>query len=185
MKLNPFSLIDDDEENSSQTHFTSKYRKSNKNEKNNDVIKNIKTIKAINNIETAKKENEKNHFSNSNQQIINDFRDKIDKEKLFQINLKNKFISQVNNKNNILTKEKQTIGQQDTGYIIKNEEKKEDKLSKILLNEKKEKKKSYNGKIYFYIAISMLLYQYLSYIFLIEVPIIQSKSILIYIYNIF
>jgi hypothetical protein len=69
--------------------------------------------------------------------------------------------------------------------MIKNEEKKEEKLSKTLLNEKKDKKKSYNGKIYFYIAISMLLYQYLSYIFLIEVPIIQSKSILIYIYNIF
>ena len=174
MKIKPFSLIDDDEENSSQTHFTSKNRKSNINEEKKIDIKNKKTIKTINNIETAKKENEIKNLGN-NQQIINDFRDKIDKEKLFQINLKNKFISQINNKNNILTKEKQTIGQQDTGNIIKNEEKKEDKLSKILLNEKKEKKKSYNGKIYFYIAISMLLYQYLSYIFLVELPIIQSK----------
>ena len=174
MKLKAFSLIDDDEENSSQTHFTSKYRKSNKNEVKNNDIKNKKIIKTINNIETAKKENEMKNFGN-NKQISSDFKDKINKENLFQINIKNKIISQVNNTNNILEKDKQTIGQQDTGYIIKNEEKKEDKLSKILLNEKKEKKKSYNGKIYFYIAISMLLYQYLSYIFLVEIPIIQGK----------
>ena len=180
MKIKPFSLIDDDEENSSQTRFTSKNRKSNKDEgDNNDIIiknkKNINSGKPINNLDTAKKETEMNNFVNNNQQIINDFRDKINKEKLFQINVKNKIISQINNTNNILTKEKQTIGQQDTNYIIKNVEKKEDKLSNILLNEKKEKKKSYNGTIYFYIAITMLLYQYLSYIFLVEIPIIQSK----------
>ena len=60
-------------------------------------------------------------------------------------------------------------------YAIKNEENKANKLSKTLLNEKKGKKNSYHGKLYFFIAILMLLYQYLSYIFLIELPIIESK----------
>ena len=176
MNVKPFSLIDDDEDNSSQTHFSSKMKKTNKEEDIYD-IKNKKTINSgipiNNNINTEKKENEMKDIGNNNQQkIINDFRDKIKKEKLFQMNIKNKILSQFNNTNNNTIKEIQSI---------ENEEKKEEKLSKTLLNEKKDKKKSYNGKIYFYIAISMLLYQYLSYIFLIEVPIIQSKSILIYI----
>ena len=190
MNVKPFSLIDDDEDNSSQTHFSSKMKKTNKEEDIYD-IKNKKTINSgipiNNNINTEKKENEMKDIGNNNQQkIINDFRDKIKKEKLFQMNIKNKILSQFNNTNNNTIKEIQSIEQQqDINNMIKNEEKKEEKLSKTLLNDKKEKKKSYNGKIYFYIAISMLLYQYLSYIFLIEVPIIQSKYILIYIYNIF
>ena len=49
-----------------------------------------------------------------------------------------------------------------------------DKLAKNLL-EKRDKRFSYHGKIYFCLAISMLIYQYLSYIYLIEFPIIQSK----------
>ena len=166
MKTHPFSLIDEDEENTSQTHYSPKNKQSNKEEEDD---------KNINNIETAKKEKEMKNLGINNQQIINNFKDKMNKEKLFHINLKNKILSQFNNTNNILTKEKQNIGQQDIGIIIKKEEKKDEKLSKTLLNEKKEKKKSYHGKIYFFIAITMLIYQYLSYIILIEIPIIISK----------
>jgi hypothetical protein len=49
-----------------------------------------------------------------------------------------------------------------------------DKLAKNLL-EKRDKRFSYHGKIYFFCAISMLVYQYISYIYLIEFPIIQRK----------
>ena len=49
-----------------------------------------------------------------------------------------------------------------------------DKLAKNLI-EKRDKKFSYHGKIYFSLAIAMLIYQYLSYIYLIELPIIERK----------
>ena len=178
MKIKPFSLIDDDEDNSFQTHFSSKNKKLNKEEENNDInnINNsVYTENNIKNKDTAQKGNDlKNKQLNSQQKIINDFRDKISKEKLFQINIKSKILSQNNNiNNNIPTKEIKE--QKDMNYAIKNEENKATKLSKTLLNEKKEKKNSYHGKLYFFIAISMLLYQYLSYIFLIELPIIESK----------
>ena len=190
MNIKPFSLIDDDE-NSSQTHFSSKDKKNSKDEEDNNSINNKKpnfSGKNILNVDTAKKENDlKNMEINNQQKVINNFRAKINKEmnrgKLFQIDLKNKIISQNNNKNNnnkndisIPTKEEKN--KQDIADMIKNEEK-TDKLSKNLLNDKKQKRNSYHGKIYFYIAVSMLLYQYLSYVYLIEIPIIQCK----YIYN--
>ena len=190
MNIKPFSLIDDDE-NSSQTHFSSKDKKNSKDEEDNNSINNKKpnfSGKNILNVDTAKKENDlKNMEINNQQKVINNFRAKINKEmnrgKLFQIDLKNKIISQNNNKNNnnkndisIPTKEEKD--KQDIADMIKNEEK-TDKLSKNLLNDKKQKRNSYHGKIYFYIAVSMLLYQYLSYVYLIEIPIIQCK----YIYN--
>ena len=188
MNIKPFSLIDDDE-NSSQTHFSSKNNKNSKDEEDNNNINNKKTNfsgKNILNVDTAKKENDlKNMEINNQQKVINNFRAKINKEmnrgKLFQIDLKNKIISQYNNNNNnkyisIPTKEEKD--KQDITDMIKNEEK-TDKLSKNLLNDKKQKRNSYHGKIYFYIAVSMLLYQYLSYVYLIEIPIIQCK----YIYN--
>ena len=189
MNIKPFSLIDDDE-NSSQTHFSSKDKKNSKDEEeDNNNINNKKSNfpgKNILNLDTAKKENDlKNMEINNQQKVINNFRAKINKEmnrgKLFQIDLKNKILSQNNNNNNkkdisIPTKEEKD--KQDITDMIKNEEK-TDKLSKNLLNDKKQKRNSYHGKIYFYIAVSMLLYQYLSYVYLIEIPIIQSK----YIYN--
>lgn len=179
MKVKSLSLIDD-EDNSFQTHFSSKAKKSNRGEEDSEDIKNKIYSQTKNNINTAKKENEiKNLEINNQQKIINDFRDKIKREKLFQMNIKNTIISKINNSNlnDISSNEGQLNKQQDIDNINKKEDKKEDKLSKTLLNEKKEKKKSYNGKIYFYIAISMLLFQYLSYLFLIEMPIIQSKKI--------
>lgn len=188
MNIKPFSLIDDDE-NSSQTHFSSKDKKNSKDEEeDNNNINNKKSNfpgKNILNLDTAKKENDlKNMEINNQQKVINNFRAKINKEmnrgKLFQIDLKNKIISQnnKNNKNDISIPTKEEKDKQDIADMIKNEEK-TDKLSKNLLNDKKQKRNSYHGKIYFYIAVSMLLYQYLSYVYLIEIPIIQSK----YIYN--
>ena len=189
MNIKPFTLIDDDE-NSSQTHFSSKDKKNSKDEEDNNSINNKKpnfSGKNILNVDTAKKENDlKNMEINNQQKVINNFRAKINKEmnrgKLFQIDLKNKILSQNNNNNNkkdisIPTKEEKD--KQDITDMIKNEEKPDNKLSKNLLNDKKQKRNSYHGKIYFYIAVSMLLYQYLSYVYLIEIPIIQSK----YIYN--
>ena len=49
-----------------------------------------------------------------------------------------------------------------------------DKLSKNLI-EKRDKRFSYHGKIYFFCAIMMLIYQYISYIYFIEIPIIERK----------
>ena len=178
MKIRPFSLIDDDE-SLSQTHFSSKNKKFNKEEEDNDIINNKKTIYGENNIknnDTAKKENDlKNKEVNNQQKIINDFRNKINKEKLFQINIKSQALSQNNNSNDIPIPTKEMKEKKDVNYTIKAEENKENKLSKTLLNEKKEKRNSYHGKLYFFIALSMLIYQYLSYIFLIELPLIESK----------
>ena len=184
MKNKPFSLIDDDENS-----FQPKVKKGNKNE-GNDIINNKESLFSGNNIknlDTAKKQSDlKNLEINTQQKIVSDFRDRISKGKLFQFNIKNKILSQKNNINNshnihnshnndisIPTKKEKDI--QDISNNINKEEKKENKLSKNLLSERKEKKNSYHGQIFFYIAISMLLYQYLSYVFLIEVPIIQSK----------
>ena len=194
MNIKPFSLIDDDE-SSSQTHFSSKNKKHSKDEGDNNSINNKKPIISGNNIinaDTAKKGNDlKNMEINNQQKVVINFREKINKEmsrgKLFQIDLKNKILSQNKNNNNtkndisIPTKEEKD--KQDIANMIKNEEKTDNKLSKNLLNDKKQRRNSYHGKIYFYIAVSMLLYQYLSYVYLIEIPIIQSKYNCIYNYQ--
>ena len=102
MKIKPFSLIADDE-NSSQTHFSSKNIKKDKDKEDkedNDIINNKKLVfpgNNIKNLDTAKKEHDlKNSNVNSQQKVVNDFRDKINKEKLFQINIKTKMLSQKN-----------------------------------------------------------------------------------------
>ena len=189
MKTKPFSLIDDDEEdnnNSSQTHFSSKMKKVNEGEIieiNNNNKKNI-SEKSIQNVNTAKKDNQTKNLEIQNQQkILSNFRDIANKEK--------KIIENKNNPNNLFIKKKippqknsssdfsklakEIIEEKDNNYNIKNEDIKENKLNKNLLNDKKEKKSSYHGRIYFFIAIIMLLYQYFSYMFFIELPNIQSK----------
>ena len=191
MNIKPFSLIEDDEndnENSIQTHFSSRMKKaaSSGGDNINNSKKSLNSGNTSQNVNTAKKETQvKDSGINNQQKIVNDFREKATKEKLFE---------NLNNLNNIMTKNK-TIGQnqnyrneynmpsiakeireqQNINNMIKNEDVKENKLSKNLLNEKKDKKNSYYGKLYFVIAISMLLYQYSSYIFFIELPIIRGK----------
>lgn len=191
MNIKPFSLIEDDEndnENSIQTHFSSRMKKATSNgvDNINNSKKSLNSGNTSQNVNTAKKETQvKDSGINNQQKIVNDFREKATKEKLFE---------NLNNLNNIMTKNR-TIGQnqnyrneynmpsiakeireqQNINNMIKNEDVKENKLSKNLLNEKKDKKNSYYGKLYFVIAISMLLYQYSSYIFFIELPIIRGK----------
>ena len=191
MNIKPFSLIEDDEndnENSIQTHFSSRMKKATSSgvDNINNSKKSLNSGNSSQNVNTAKKETQMKDLGINNQQkIVNDFREKATKEKLFE---------NLNNLNNIMTKNR-TIGQnqnyrneynmpsiakeireqQNINNMIKNEDVKENKLSKNLLNEKKDKKNSYYGKLYFVIAISMLLYQYSSYIFFIELPIIRGK----------
>ena len=191
MNIKPFSLIEDDEndnENSIQTHFSSRMKKATSSgvDNINNSKKSLNSGNTSQNVNTAKKETQvKDSGINNQQKIVNDFREKATKEKLFE---------NLNNLNNIMTKNK-TIGQnqnyrneynmpsiakeireqQNINNMIKNEDVKENKLSKNLLNEKKDKKNAYYGKLYFVIAISMLLYQYSSYIFFIELPIIRGK----------
>ena len=191
MNIKPFSLIEDDEndnENSIQTHFSSRMKKATSSgvDNINNSKKSLNSGNTSQNVNTAKKETQvKDSGINNQQKIVNDFREKATKEKLFE---------NLNNLNNIMTKNR-TIGQnqnyrneynmpsiakeireqQNINNTIKNEDVKENKLSKNLLNEKKDKKNSYYGKLYFVIAISMLLYQYSSYIFFIELPIIRGK----------
>jgi hypothetical protein len=191
MNIKPFSLIEDDEndnENSIQTHFSSRMKKATSSgvDNINNSKKSLNSGNTSQNVNTAKKETQvKDSGINNQQKIVNDFREKATKEKLFE---------NLNNLNNIMTKNR-TIGQnqnyrneynmpsiakeireqQNINNMIKNEDVKENKLSKNLLNEKKDKKNSYYGKLYFVIAISMLLYQYSSYIFFIELPIIRGK----------
>lgn len=189
MKTKPFSLIDDDEEdnnNSSQTHFSSKMKKVNEGEIieiNNNNNKNI-SEKSIQNVNTAKKDNQTKNLEIQNQQkILSNFRDIANKEKKIIENknnpsnlfIKKKITTQKNSISDVSTLAKEIIEQKDNNYNIKNEDIKENKLNKNLLNDKKEKKSSYHGRIYFFIAIIMLLYQYFSYMFFIELPNIQSK----------
>lgn len=185
------SLIDDDEdENVFQPNFSINMKKTNKGEDNH-IINNKKLLISGNtviNLDTAKKQKDlKNLEINTQQKIVTDFRNGVNKQKLILFNIKNKILSQNYNNNSlnnningghnndisIPTKEEKNI--QNNSNRFNKEENKENKLSKNLLNERKERKKSLQGKIFFYIAISMLLYQYLCYVLLIEVPIIESK----------
>lgn len=156
MNIKPFSLIEDDEndnENSIQTHFSSRMKKATSSgvDNINNSKKSLNSGNTSQNVNTAKKETQvKDSGINNQQKIVNDFREKATKEKLFE---------NLNNLNNIMTKNK-TIGQnqnyrneynmpsiakeireqQNINNMIKNEDVKENKLSKNLLNEKKDKK---------------------------------------------
>lgn len=193
MNIKPFSLIEDDEndnENSIQTHFSSRMKKATSSgvDNINNSKKSLNSGNTSQNVNTAKKETQvKDSGINNQQKIVNDFREKATKEKLFEnlnnlnnIMTKNRTIGQNQNQNyrneyNMPSIAKEIREQQNINNMIKNEDVKENKLSKNLLNEKKDKKNSYYGKLYFVIAISMLLYQYSSYIFFIELPIIRGK----------
>ena len=206
MNIKPFSLIEDDEndnENSIQTHFSSRMKKATSSgvDNINNSKKSLNSGNSSQNVNTAKKETQMKDLGINNQQkIVNDFREKAHKEKrvfedlnnlknLNNIFSKNRTIGQnqnnAGNDYNMPSMAKEIREQQDINNVIKNEDVRENKLSKNLLNEKKDKKNSYYGKLYFVIAITMLLYQYSSYIFFIELPIIQGKYMkLIIIYNI-
>ena len=165
MKSYPLSLIDDNEDNSSQTHISSYKQK--KSIKEDD----ISTENTLNN-------NKKNIFHNKK----NIFHDKPFNEKIIKINrpqkivfdFKNKFsrdnstisknTSDINIKPNLIddSNEETNKTKPMEEKIIENNNKEQinlpkDKLAKNLL-EKRDKRFSYHGKIYFFCAISMLVF---------------------------
>ena len=179
MKSHPLSLIDENDDNSSQTHISS--TKPKKYIKEDD----ISTENTLNNQKKynfqEKYINNKKPNVNSQQRIIFDFRNKLVKE---NFNIMNNNKSEISSKGGLIDDTNEETKKEDLSRDNKlnmNEkiiqEKKDlhkDKLSKNLI-EKRDKRFSYHGKIYFFCAIMMLIYQYISYIYFIEIPIIERK----------
>ena len=183
MNAHPLSLIDDNEDNSSQTHVSSsKYKKSIKED-------DTSTENTLNNqkryiFREKYENNQKFQKPKVNQKIIFDFKNKFTRDN----SIISKNTSDLENKQPGLiddSNENENTKKENIENNIKNNFNKEDninvpndlkneKLAKNLI-EKRDKRFSYHGKIYFFCAISMLLYQYISYIYLIEFPIIQRK----------
>ena len=178
MKAHPLSLIDDNEDNSSQTYIsTTKAKKSLK----EDDISTENTLKINKKYIFQEKPiilNNKTNKNNRQQRIVFDFKNKLIKDDASPSKItsdttitKQGLIDESNEetkKENIQeNKIKEKINPESNNA-------QNDKLAKNLI-EKRDKKFSYHGKIYFSLAISMLIYQYLSYIYLIELPIIQRK----------
>ena len=177
MKAHPLSLIDDNEDNSSQTYISSS--KAKKSLKEDDVSTENTLTKNNKYIFQEKQMNLNNKARNPrNQRIVFDFKNKFikdnsssDNNKTSDMNTKPGLIDDTNDepKKECIKEEKINENKiQESTNVPK------DKLAKNLL-EKRDKRFSYHGKIYFCLAISMLIYQYLSYIYLIEFPIIQRK----------
>ena len=118
----------------------------------------FRKLKSLNEEDTSTN----NTFNNKQK---NNFKEN-DKQKIL-FDFKNKFIKE--NSNNLREQDKKE------NNIIPKEKEKKDNSSKNLM-EKKDKKFSYHGKIYFYCAWIMLIYQYFSYIYLIEFPIILNNE---------
>ena len=178
MKAHPLSLIDDNEENSSQTYIsTTKAKRSLK----EDDVSTENTLKINKKYIFQEKPiilNNKTNKTNRQQRIVFDFKNKFikdnsssDNNKTSDMNTKPGLIDDTNDEPK---KEKIKDGKINENKIQESTNVPKDKLAKNLL-EKRDKRFSYHGKIYFCLAISMLIYQYLSYIYLIEFPIIQSK----------
>ena len=119
----------------------------------------LRKLKSLNEEDTSTN----NTFNNKQK---NNFKEN-DKQKIL-FDFKNKFIKE--NSNNLREQDKKE------NNIIPKEEEKKDNSSKNLM-EKRDKKFSYHGKIYFYCAWIMLIYQYFSYIYLIEFPIILNSEL--------
>ena len=119
----------------------------------------LRKLKSLNEEDTSTN----NTFNNKQK---NNFKEN-DKQKIL-FDFKNKFIKE--NSNNLREQDKKE------NNIIPKEEEKKDNSSKNLM-EKRDKKFSYHGKIYFYCAWIMLIYQYFSYIYLIEFPIILNNEL--------
>ena len=112
----------------------------------------LRQLKTQNEDDTST-ENTSNNKKKNNQKILFD--------------IKNKFTKEDSDKSNNQEKKEENN--------IQKEEIKDDNISKNLV-EKKDKKFSYHGKIYYLTAWIMLLYQYFSYIYLIELPIILNNQ---------
>ena len=177
MKAHPLSLIDDNEDNSSQTYISSSKAKKSLKEDDASTENTLKINKKYIFQEKPIILNDKANKVNRQQRIIFDFKNKFTKDnsslskKTSDTNTKPGLIDESNEETNKENNQESKINEK-----INNESNNvpKDKLSKNLI-EKRDKKFSYHGKIYFSLAISMLIYQYLSYIYLIELPIIERK----------
>jgi len=178
MKAHPLSLIDDNEDNSSQTYIsTTKAKRSLK----EDDVSTENTLKINKKYIFQEKPiilNNKTNKTNRQQRIVFDFKNKLIKDDASPSKItsdttitKQGLIDESNEET-----KKENIQENKINEKINPESNnaQNDKLAKNLI-EKRDKKFSYHGKIYFSLAISMLIYQYLSYIYLIELPIIQRK----------
>jgi hypothetical protein len=178
MKAHPLSLIDDNEDNSSQTYIsTTKAKKSLK----EDDVSTENTLKINKKYIFQEKPinlNNKTNKSNRQQKIVFDFKSKLIKDDISPSKktsdnsiIKPGLIEEPNDET-----KKEDMPKNKTNEKINQDSNnaQKDKLSKNLI-EKRDKKFSYHGKIYFALAISMLIYQYFSYIYLIELPIIERK----------
>ena len=176
MKAHPLSLIDDNEDNSSQTYISSS--KAKKSLKEDDVSTENTLTKNNKYIFQEKQMNLNNKARNpKHQKIVFDFKNKFIKENSSSDNKTTDIITKpglIDDTNNEPKKESIKEEKINENKIQESTGVPKDKLAKNLL-EKRDKKFSYHGKIYFCLAISMLIYQYLSYIYLIEIPIIQRK----------
>ena len=148
MKSYPLSLID--EENDDNSHISPNH---------------LKKLKSLGEDDTST-ENTYNTFNTLKQKNI--------KEKKIIFDFRNKF----KNEGNLIDDDKEEQGSKkdiNDNNNNNNEQKKENITNKLI--EKKEKKFSYHGKIYFFSVCIMLIYQYLSYIYLIEIPIIFTNKL--------
>ena len=178
MKAHPLSLIDDNEDNSSQTYISSSKAKKSLKEDDISTENTLNNMKKINSRDKQKNIIEGNNKVNRQHKFIFDFKNKFAMDNLSP----DKKTSDTNSKPGLIDdsnedtkKEKFSLEKiNEKTNPVSDDNIPKEKLSKNLI-EKRDKKFSYHGKIYFMCAISMLIYQYISYIYLIEYPIIERK----------
>ena len=160
MKSYPLSLIDDNEDNSSQTHISS--YKPKKFIKEDDISTENTLNNNKRNIIKDKPFNEKVFKINRPQKMVFDFKNTFSKDSS-SISKNTKNTSDINIKSNLIddsneeTKKTKSIEEKIPERKLNDQQQTvpKDKLAKNLL-EKRDKKFSYHGKIYFFLAISML-----------------------------
>ena len=181
MKAHPLSLIDDNEDNSSQTYISSSKAKKSLKEDDISTENTLNNMKKINSRDSRDKQKnliEGKNKKNRQHKFIFDFKNKFAMDNLSP----DKKTSDTNTKPGLIDDSNEDTKKEKFNLEKINEKTNpvsddnipKEKLSKNLI-EKRDKKFSYHGKIYFMCAISMLIYQYISYIYLIEYPIIKRK----------
>ena len=179
MKAHPLSLIEDNEDNSSQTYISSAKAKKSLKEDDVSTENTLNNLKKYNIQEKPINLIDKTYKINHHQRFMFDFKNKFAKEnssnskKTCDTNTRPGLIDDTNEDTKKETSKEEKINDnhipQETNSNIP-----KDKLANNLI-EKRDKRFSYHGKIYFFCAVSMLLYQFFSYIYLIEFPIIERK----------
>ena len=178
MKVHPLSLIDDNEDNSSLTYISTTKAKKSLKEDDVSTENTLGINKQFIFQEKLTNLNNMTNKSNTQKRIVFDFKNKLMKDdtspskKTFDTTITKQGLIDESNEET----KKENIQENKINEKINQESNnaQKDKLGKNLI-EKRDKKFSYHGKIYFALAISMLIYQYFSYIYLIELSIIERK----------